>query len=86
MHPQTVPAAGCHQHGTKPPERVPSSYRCCQLGHNSAVLQSTLISQPSMVVVVAYSGPSPIVVSAQSGPGSVAVLSPDPPHTIPLRV
>ena len=86
MQAQTAPAAGCHQHGAKPPARVPSSYRCCQLGHNSAVLQSSLPAQPSLVVVPGESGSSPIVISVRNDPGAAAVLSPDPPHTIPLRV
>ena len=86
MQMPTAPAAGCHQHGAKPPARVPSSYRCCQLGHNSAVLQSSLTAQPSLVVVPGESGSSPIVISVRNDPGAAAVLSPDPPHTIPLRV
>jgi hypothetical protein len=86
MHSQTAPAAGCHQHGAKPLAPAPSSYRCCQLGHNSAVLQVSLTLQPSLVVVAAASSSSPIVISAENDPGSAAVSTPDPPHTIPLRV
>jgi hypothetical protein len=86
MHAQTAPAAGCHQHGAKPPARMPSSYRCCQLRHNSAVLQSSLTSQPSLVVVPGGSSSSPIVIFAQSDLRSAATSSPDPPLTIPLRV
>jgi hypothetical protein len=86
MQEQTAPAAGCHQHGATPPARVPSSYRCCQLGHNFAVLQNSLPSQPSLVVVPGESSSSPIVISVQTDPGRAAVLAPDPPHTIPLRV
>jgi hypothetical protein len=86
MHAETAPAAGCHQHGAKPPVRMPSSYRCCQLGHNSAVLQSSLTSQPSLVVVPGGASTSPIVIFAQSDLRSAAASSPDPPLTIPLRV
>jgi hypothetical protein len=86
MHAQTGPAAGCHQHGAKVPARVPSSYLCCQLGHNSAILPSSLTSQPSLVVVSGGPSSSATVISVQYDSGSAAVLSPDPPHTIPLRV
>src|SRR5882724_5758588 len=93
-----VRPAGCHQHGATqhgatqdgqtPPASAPVSYRCCQLGHNSAVLQNSLASQPSLVDVVSISDSTPaaIVFAASTGLRSLTVSSPDPPHTIPLRV
>jgi hypothetical protein len=91
----TVPVrpAGCHQHGATqhgatPPASAPVSYRCCQLGHNSAILQSSLTSQTSLVDVVSTSDSTlaAIVFATPTGLRSLMVSSPDPPHTIPLRV
>src|SRR6478672_4666930 len=87
MQAHTAPAAGCHQPGAKLPAPTPSSYRCCQVGHNSAVLQSSLTSQSSLVVVAPVgSSSSLIVISAYNDLRRAKVSSPDPPHTIPLRV
>jgi hypothetical protein len=38
--------AGCHQHGNKLPERVPTDYRCCVAGHASAMVRPSCVSQP----------------------------------------
>ena len=37
--------AACHQHEGAPPSPQPVSYRCCQSGHDSAILQSAFWSQ-----------------------------------------
>jgi hypothetical protein len=83
-----VRPAGCHQHGATPPVSAPVSYRCCQVGHNSAILQSSLTSQPSLVDVVSISDTTPaaIVFATPTCLRGLTVSSPDPPHTIPLRV
>jgi hypothetical protein len=91
-----VRPVGCHQHGATPhgatqdgatpPASAPVSYRCCQLGHNSAVLQNSLTSQPSLVVTTSDSTLAAIVFATPTGVRSLTVSSPDPPHTIPLRV
>ena len=91
-----VRPVGCHQHGATPhgatqdgatpPASAPASYRCCQLGHNSAVLQNSLTSQPSLVVSTSDSTLAAIVFATPAGLRSLTVSSPDPPHTIPLRV
>jgi hypothetical protein len=86
MQAQTVPEAGCHQHGAKPPVPAPSNYRCCQLGHNSAILQSSLTAQSFLVVLPGDSSSSLAVISVDSVPGGAAVLLPNTPHIIPLRV
>jgi len=87
MHAEAVPAAGCHQHGEKPPAPMPSSYRCCQVGHNSALLQSAANNQLSLVAVAsADCRPDPVVISTHSDLGSPTVSSPDPPRSIPIRV
>jgi len=41
----TARPAACHQHDGAPPSPQPVSYRCCQSGHDSAILQSALWSQ-----------------------------------------
>src|ERR1700724_2149682 len=82
-----APPAGCHQHGAKPPTSTPVSYRCCQSGHNSAILQTsltTLLCSP--LVSTGVSIPTPITVSTQGCLHSLILSSPDPPLTIPLRV
>jgi hypothetical protein len=84
-----VPArpAGCHQHGAKPPASAPVSYRCCQSGHDSAILQTSLGTPLSSALVsTGVSMPALITVSIQSCLPSLMILSPDPPHSIPLRV
>jgi hypothetical protein len=87
MHVDAVPAAGCHQHGAKPPAPTPSSYRCCQVGHNSALLQSAASAQLSLAAVASGDyRPVPVVNSSRKDIVSTTILSPDPPHTIPLRV
>jgi hypothetical protein len=86
MHAEVLPAAGCHQHGSKPLVPAPSSYRCCQVGHNSALLQSAATTQLSLVAESSADGPAPAVISIQNDLESARVLSPDPPRTIPLRV
>jgi hypothetical protein len=87
MHAEAVPAAGCHQHGAKPPAPMPSSYRCCQVGHNSALLQSAANTQLPIVAEASEdSRPAPVVISTRNDLFSGTILSPDPPHTIPLRL
>jgi hypothetical protein len=78
--------AGCHQHGAKPPANTPVSYRCCQSGHDSAILQSSLATPLSEVVSSGFSIPALITVSTQGCLHTLTISSPDPPHTIPLRV
>src|SRR6266576_2054069 len=82
-----APPAGCHQHGAKPPASPPVSYRCCQSGHNSAVLQTSFTTLLySALASTGVSIPAPITVSTQGCLHSLILSSPDPPHTIPLRV
>ena len=86
MHAGTVPAGGCHQQGATSPAPTPS-YRCCQVGHNSALLQIAANPRPPLVVGVAvHRLPAALVISTRNDSDSAAVSSPDPPRTIPLRV
>jgi hypothetical protein len=78
--------AGCHQHGAVPAPH-PVSYRCCQSGHHSTILQIPLTAQldsadlPSPVEV----GPVPAT-HLRPRLHSLAVSSSDPPLNLPLRV
>jgi hypothetical protein len=85
-----VPArpAVCHQHGAKPLAPKPVSYRCCQSGHDSAILQAPLTTRLSAAhgVSTGASISAPVRVSTQSRLQSLTVTSPDPPRTFPLRV
>jgi len=86
MHAGTVPAGGCHQQGATSPAPTPS-YRCCKVGHNSALLQIAANPRPPLVVGVAvHRLPAALVISTRNDSDSAAVSSPDPPRTIPLRV
>jgi hypothetical protein len=79
--------AGCHQHGTAPVPQ-PVSYRCCQSGHDFAILQVSLSSHLDSACVAVFGPlldtPAPIF-TLQSLPG-VATSSADPPDIAPLRV
>jgi hypothetical protein len=83
---QARPAA-CHQHGSNGPDSRPASYRCCQLGHNSAIVQISLSSHPSVGEATAVSqlGRAPTIVSADPTLRTLTT-SADPPITSPLRV
>jgi hypothetical protein len=85
-----VPASesGCHPHSSKPPATAPVSYHCCQTGHDSALLQSSLTSQMSSVDVASPGDfrPAPIATSTQNSARSLTLSSADPPRPTPLRV
>jgi hypothetical protein len=78
--------AGCHQHGSVPAHQ-PGSYRCCQSGHDSAILQIPLTAQLDSADL-----PSPVEVSPvlaihlRPRLHNLTVSSPDPPLNLPLRV
>jgi hypothetical protein len=80
--------AGCHQHGATPPASTPVSYRCCQTGHDSAMPQSSFVTQLSLsqLVTTSASSNAPVAMPIQGSLKSLMISSPDPPHTIPLRV
>jgi hypothetical protein len=88
MLPVPARSAVCHQHGAKPPAPTPVSYRCCQSGHDSAILQTPLTTRLSSAhrVSTGASISAPITVSTQSCLRSLTIASPDPPRTFPLRV
>jgi hypothetical protein len=79
--------AGCHQHGTAPVPQ-PVSYRCCQSGHDSAILQASFTSQLDSADLTSFAELSQILMptSSHQNPRNLATSSTDPPDTTPLRV
>jgi hypothetical protein len=79
--------ASCHQHGTSPAPQ-PVSYRCCQSGHDSAMLQVSFISQPQLSDLTSHFELSEILISSLTRQSlrDVTPSSADPPNTTPLRV
>jgi hypothetical protein len=85
-----VPArpAACHGHEGAVPFPQPVSYRCCQSGHNSAILRSSSASELDAIYLVA-----PLERADVFAPNSklqivrqVAHSSADPPDLTPLRI
>ena len=87
MSAATERSSGCHQHGGAPDPR-PVSYRCCQSGHDSAILQAPITSQIDSASVAQASEPSSIgqLVPIHFRLFSLAFSSTDPPGNTPLRV
>src|SRR5438552_8647500 len=78
--------AACHQHGSSVPHRQPVSYRCCQSGHDTAILQSSSASHLNSFDLAAPSEPSPISLPTAplQNPRNLTTSSPDPPDLISL--
>lgn len=80
--------APCHHQGSNAPHPEPVSYRCCQSGHNSAILQAPLDSS------LYFAGTTPgthfpnalIVNSSRQSLVELPTSSGDPPDITPLRV
>ena len=79
--------AGCHQHGTSPAPQ-PVSYRCCQSGHDSAILQVSSNLQPQPSDLTSHFELSEVLLSSDTRQilRDVTVSSADPPNTAPLRI
>jgi hypothetical protein len=80
--------AGCHQHSRQAPIPQPVSYRCCEAGHDFAILQSSIVSQLDSADLT-----SPVELSQASNTfasppslSNLAVSSASPPDIVPLRV
>jgi hypothetical protein len=83
-----APPASCHQHGPTPVSQ-PVSYRCCQSGHDSALLQISFAAQPDSGDLTAgrpIHSLVPTVNNRGQSPGNLATSSADPPDITPLRV
>lgn len=82
------PAAGCHQHSPAPVPQ-PVSYRCCQSGHDSALLQFSFAAQLGSGDLTAGNPiriPVPAFHVRGHRPRDLATSSSDPPNITPLRV
>ena len=90
---------GCHAHGSRtfphaptphPPSGgspVPGSYQCCLTGHDAAVVQASLSTQPSdQSVAVALKSEPPLRECALLALEISAALSAGPPLRTPLRI
>jgi hypothetical protein len=84
---QSQPAA-CHRHGTRIPGPQPVTYRCCQSGHDSAILQNSAVWQLDSFDFTVFAERGHILVTVsrvpkhRDGPPS----SSDPPDLTPLRI
>ncbi|MGA9815038.1 MAG: hypothetical protein WBQ64_19815 [Terriglobales bacterium] len=80
--------AACHQHEGALPSPQPVSYRCCQSGHDSAILQSSPASRPDsadLATPVEWThifAPTAAVQPVRQ----VSASSADPPKITPLRI
>ena len=85
------PTAGCHMHGggslPAQPLSPPTSYRCCLTGHDTAIVRTVFIAQPSveMLDLVVTNTPA-LNLSNWCELQVSAVLLNDPPGLTPLRV
>ena len=79
--------ADCHHHGGAPSPR-PVSYRCCQSGHDSAILQSSFGSQLDSADLTssADSAQNTMPAIVRRNLRKLALPSADPPETTPLRI
>ena len=78
--------AGCHHRDGAPSSR-PVSYRCCQSGHDSAILQIPLTMQMDSSDLRLPVELSPVLATGfRQSLRSLAISSPDPPLNLPLRV
>jgi hypothetical protein len=79
--------AGCHRHSTTPVPQ-PVSYRCCQRGHDSAILQVSFTSQPDSADLTSHLELSDALIPypRHQSLRSLATSSADPPNITPLRV
>jgi hypothetical protein len=83
-----APAAGCHQHSPAPVSQ-PVSYRCCQGGHDSALLQiSPAVPTDSVALTVGLPIRIPVPAFHIRGHSQrdLETSSSDPPNTTQLRV
>jgi len=80
--------AACHQHEGAPPSPQPVSYRCCQSGHDSAILQSAPASQLDSADISASVERTGIFTPTAMLPivRQVSASSADPPGLTPLRI
>ena len=80
--------AGCHEHSQHAPVSQPVSYVCCEVGHNSAILQKSVVSQSLSLQSSAFGVVMEVVIPVHLNSGSdfLSVPSSGPASLIPLRV
>ena len=78
--------AGCHgsHHGVPPP--APVNYRCCQAGHNAAILQSASTPGPPFVYFAAVELAVPVAARTLDASSVSLTFSIDPSRLTPLRI
>jgi hypothetical protein len=80
-------SAACHQHGSAAPTSQPVSYRCCQGGHDSAILQAAFAWQLSWAGAISAAEPaSAVPVLFVRNARNLLRSSTSPPAGMTLRV
>ena len=80
-------SSGCHEHGQKNPVPAQGSYVCCLNGHDSLILQSSILIAPASNGVLAGEIPDPGVAGiGLSANRQRLVSSGDPPTRVALRI
>ena len=83
----TARSAGCHEHSQKSPLPQQKSYVCCLSGHDSLILQSSIVVAPNSNCFLATATSDPVIAGVRlerSGPRFNS--SGDPPINTALRI
>ena len=79
--------AGCHEDAGKVPAPGPASHRCCQGGHDLAILQqSSTLSSPLQLSAQVDFMPHSVAAAEPGDFLNLVIVSGDPPILSPLRV
>jgi hypothetical protein len=80
--------AACHEDARKIPAREPISHRCCQIGHQPAILHASSTSSRRLLLGVLpapdYGEPT-VDMALESFPNAL-IPTGDPPTLAPLRI
>ena len=86
LHQDPRPAA-CHGHGLPLPAPNPDSHKCCQIGHQTALLQAAIKAHPSLLrILFVADDPELNPPHLTGGLSDLLVLSSSPPTVTPLRI
>src|SRR5437660_12633947 len=88
LSPRNTRTAGCHEHSSPLPSPEPVSHKCCQSGHNAAILQQCApLGYPLNCVALLADYPKPQTGhdSFQSSLTTILAHS-SPPGNAPLRI
>src|SRR5580704_19674558 len=82
------PPAGCHRHSGKVPAPAPVSYRCCQTGHGSILLQESPVFRPLVFCgsLLLNSSSFAFVTTSSASVRYQIIPSSSPPSNIPQRI